>query len=220
MTVPSMVASPPYLHPMAIHRSYAASHKGLRNILGQFSLLAGRTDYGSPADVQRLKALGDEMFMLLTHHLHTENDHLLALLEQRVPGALQHNLRDHEELEVIQQDVADRLARLDGTQTALEGHAFHLAFTAFQGRYLGHIHHEEVVTEELLLKHFTEAELIANSERIVQQVEFPVLLASRQGASKNLERMARAAIVRPDEALRRADTGTMYPTEEQRSMGE
>jgi len=36
-----------------------------------------------------------------------------------------------------------------------------------------------VVTEELLLKHFTEAELVANSERIVQQVEFPVLLASR-----------------------------------------
>jgi len=163
---------------MAMHRSYAASHKGLRNILGQFSLLAGRTDYGSPADVQRLKALGDELFMLLTHHLHTENDHLLALLEQRVPGAAQHDLRDHEELEVIQQDVADRLARLDGTQTALEGHAFYLAFTAFQGRYLGHIHHEEVVTEELLLTHFTEAELIANSERIVQQVEFPVLLAS------------------------------------------
>jgi hypothetical protein len=47
-----------------------------------------------------------------------------------------------------------------------------------QGRYLGHIHHEEVVPEELLLKHFTEAELIANSERIAQQVEFPVLLAS------------------------------------------
>ena len=34
---------PHYLHPMAMHRSYAASHKGLRNILGQFSLLAGRT---------------------------------------------------------------------------------------------------------------------------------------------------------------------------------
>ncbi|HMQ77871.1 MAG TPA: DDE-type integrase/transposase/recombinase [Flavobacteriales bacterium] len=40
------------------------------------------------------------------------------------------------------------------------------------------------------------------------------------GASKNLERMARAAIIRPDEALRREDTGTKYPTEEQQSMGE
>ena len=40
------------------------------------------------------------------------------------------------------------------------------------------------------------------------------------GASKNLERMARAAIIRPDEALRREDTGSKYPTEEQQSMGE
>ena len=40
------------------------------------------------------------------------------------------------------------------------------------------------------------------------------------GASKNLERMARAAIIRPDEALRREDTGSKYPTEEKQSMGE
>lgn len=163
---------------MSKPRSYAASHKGLRNILGRFSLLAGRTDFGDPADVAQLKALGAEMFMLLTHHLHTENDHLLALLEQRVPGASQHDLQDHEELEVIQNEVAARLQALDGTQSAAEGHAFYLAFTAFQGRYLGHIHHEEVVTEELLLANFTEQELIDNSGRIVQSVEFPVLLAS------------------------------------------
>jgi hypothetical protein len=43
---------------------------------------------------------------------------------------------------------------------------------------------------------------------------------SLTGASKNLERMARAAIIRPDEALRGEDTGTKYPTEEHQSMGE
>ena len=37
-------------------------------------------------------------------------------------------------------------------------------------------------------------------------------------ASKNLERMARAAIVRSNEAPRSEDTGTKYPTEGQRSM--
>jgi hypothetical protein len=41
-----------------------------------------------------------------------------------------------------------------------------------------------------------------------------------EGTSKNLERMAHAAIVRSDEALRKEDTETKYPTEEQRSMTE
>ncbi len=42
----------------------------------------------------------------------------------------------------------------------------------------------------------------------------------RQGSSRNLERMSRMTIVRPDKARRRADTGTKYPTEEQRSMAD
>lgn len=47
-----------------------------------------------------------------------------------------------------------------------------------------------------------------------------VVQASLKGTSKNLERMARMSIVRPDKTRRRADTGTKYPTEEQRSMAE
>ena len=50
----------------------------------------------------------------------------------------------------------------------------------------------------------------------------PVLITncyvSLKGASKYLERMARVAILDPDEARRREDTGTKSPTEEQRSM--
>ena len=40
------------------------------------------------------------------------------------------------------------------------------------------------------------------------------------GGSKYLERMARAAIVRPDKAPRSKDTGTKYPAERQRGMAE
>ena len=54
----------------------------------------------------------------------------------------------------------------------------------------------------------------------LQRCNDPAVSSSEKGASKNLERMARAAIIRPDEALRREDTGSKYPTEEQQSMGE
>jgi hypothetical protein len=148
---------PPDRGPPATHRT-----RGSAPPLGQFSPLAGRVDYGSITHLQRLKALGDELFMLLTHQLHTEDTHLLTLVEQRVPGACARDFQDHAELELAQRADTDRLATLDDTQTPDEGHAFYLAFTDFHGRYLHlqDIYREQVVTEELLLQHFTDDELM------------------------------------------------------------
>lgn len=163
---------------MPREKPYAASHKGLRNALSQFSLLAGCTDPGDPGQVAHLRERGAELFTLMTHHLHTENRFLLSLLETRVAGGAAHDLADHAALEPVQTELAERLAAFDGTQTAEAGHDFYLAFTAFHGRYLGHIAHEERVTEPLLLAHFTDEELAATSAEIMKTVEPPVLLAS------------------------------------------
>ena len=118
------------------------------------------------------------MFFLLTHHLHTENDDLLKPLEDKVPGSSKHDLDDHERLEKIQTDIATQLSKLDGTQDDETGHLFYLSFTDFQSQYLAHILQEEMVTEPLLLANFTGEELKKNSMRIMQKVEFPVLLLS------------------------------------------
>jgi hypothetical protein len=163
---------------MEKEKSYAASHKGLRNILSKFSLLAGKTNYADIKQVEKLKKLGDDMFFLLTHHLHTENEDLLKPLEEKVPGASVHDLNDHERLEKIQTDIATQLSKLDGTQDEETGHLFYLSFTNFQSQYLEHILQEELVTENLLLDNFTGEELQKNSMRIMQKVEFPVLLLS------------------------------------------
>lgn len=163
---------------MTKEKSYAASHKGLRYLLSKFSHLAGRTNYSDIRQVEDLKRLGDEMFFLLTHHLQTENENLLKPLEEKVPGASKHDLDDHQRLEKIQNDLADQLSGLDGTQDEETGHLFYLSFTNFQSHYLEHILQEELVTEPLLLANFTGAELRENSARIMQKVEFPVLLLS------------------------------------------
>ncbi len=163
---------------MTKEKSYAASHKGLRNILSQFSLLAGKTDYSDNREIEKLKKLGDEMFFLLTHHLHTENEDLLKPLEERVHGASKHDLDDHVRLEKLQGTIALQLSKLDGKQEQETGHTFYLSFTGFHSQYLEHILQEELVTEKLLLDHFTAEELQENSMRIMQKVEFPVLLLS------------------------------------------
>jgi hemerythrin-like domain-containing protein len=163
---------------MQKHKSYAAPHKGLRNLLGQFSLLAGNTNFGALTEVQQLQKLGNELFFLLKHHLQTENEDLLAFIETKVPGAAKYDLQEHEQLEILQDDLEARLQGLDGSQTDEEGHQFYLDFTSFHGKYLEHIYQEEKVTEELLLKHFSTEELQENSARIMQKVDFTVLISS------------------------------------------
>jgi hypothetical protein len=192
---------------MKKEKSYAASHKGIRNLLSKFSLLAGKTNYSDMNQVMELKKLGDEMFFLLTHHLHTENDDLLKPLEERVPGSSKHDLEDHERLEEIQTEIANQLSGLDGTQDEESGHAFYLSFTGFQSRYLEHILREELVTERLLLANFTSEELRENSMRIMQKVEFPVLLLSMkyiipaQPEEENLKIMRAFKANAPEEAF-------------------
>ena len=147
------------------------------------------------------------MFFLLTHHLHTENDHLLKLLDQRVLGASQKDLDDHESLERAQHELEVTLAEFDGNQDEEVGHSFYLAFTRFHGRYLEHIFHEELVTEALLLGHFSAEELQENSMRIMQTVEFHVLLLSlkyivpAQSENENLRILRAFKTNAPKEAL-------------------
>lgn len=193
---------------MTKEKSYAASHKGLRNILSQFSLLAGKTNYANIQEVDKLKKLGDEMIFLLTHHLHTENDDLLRPLEARVKGASEHDLHDHERLEKIQADIALQLSNLDGTQDEETGHSFYLAFTNFHSQYLEHILQEELVTEKLLLDNFTAEELQENSMKIMQKVEFPVILMSlkyiipAQSLNENIKILTAFKTNAPAEALK------------------
>jgi hypothetical protein len=153
-------------------KTYDVPHKGLRNALSQMSLLAGRTDYSSPAEVHRLHQLGSRLFRILTIHAEDENGVTLAHLETRCPGCSRHDLDDHERIELAQQDLESRLDLLYAGVKAGEdmtgaGAGFYLAFTEFHGGYLGHTAEEERVTQPLLWQHFTDAELAAHRAQIM-----------------------------------------------------
>lgn len=161
---------------MATIRSFATPHKGLRNALGQFSLRLGYTDFSNSEQLAALKQLGGELFLLLNDHVHTENEYTLKHLEERIPGAGEHDLADHERLESVQEELQRRLENCDGTETPVFAHTFYLDFSQFHSAYLGHIFEEETVTELLLQQHFSDKELIAHRNAIMQRLEFPVLL--------------------------------------------
>lgn len=156
---------------MARIRSFATPHKGLRNVISKFSLRLGYTEFNNPTAIQALKELGDEMFKLLNDHVHTENDHTLRHLEERMPGASAHDRHDHEKLDAIQNELQMQVRKLTGKEPADEIHGLYLKFALFQSEYLEHINEEETVTEILLQKYFTDEELIQHRTEIMQKLE-------------------------------------------------
>lgn len=157
-------------------RSFAAPHKGLRNVIGKFSLCLGYTDFTDSRQLQPLKHLGNEMFTLLNDHVHTENEHTLKHLEEKVKGSSEHDKADHERLESIQNSLQQQLETFRGTESNDAIHSFYLNFSMFQSQYLEHIFEEETVTELLLQQHFSDEELVQHRIAIMKKLEFPMLL--------------------------------------------
>lgn len=157
-------------------RSFASPHKGLRNVMSQFSFRLGYTDFSDPSSLEALKKIGTEMFTLLNDHVHTENEHTLAQLEARIPGASAHDKHDHERLEKIQLSLEKQLDQFSENESPDDIHTYYLSFSKFHSEYLEHIYEEETVTELLLQKHFTDEEMIQSRISTMQRIKFPILL--------------------------------------------
>ena len=151
-------------------------HKGLRNALSILSLRIGVTDFGDADSVASLQGLADEVFLLLEDHALMEDTHVLARLEQRVPGSSRGDLSDHEVLEARVDELRRRLHGFDGTQDDEAGQGFLLEFTDFHADYLKHMLAEERITEPLVRDNFSDEELLADQVAISQEMPFEVLL--------------------------------------------
>ena len=144
----------------------------MRNALSQLSLLAGRTNYSDRQEVEKLYKLGDDVFYILTIHAADENDVTLAELEKRCPGSSHQDLKDHEQLDVLQDKLEQLLLKLytnagDGADSVKDGEEFYLLLSEFHARYLEHTAGEERVTQQMLWKHFSNEEFAWHRGKIM-----------------------------------------------------
>ena len=157
-------------------KSLDPPHKGLRNALGKLTLIAGKTDYSSLVDVEKLKQIAKEVFHLLKDHTATENKFILAPLEKLNPSFTQDYYADHEEIDHTEQDLFKRFLALNGEQTNDHGHQLYLDLCKFHSHYLEHINEEDVVLESEMQKQFTDEELIQHQIGIMGEMDFETLL--------------------------------------------
>lgn len=159
-------------------RSFDTPHKGIRKRLSDFSNLAGSIDYSNAADLDKLRLSGQELFAMLNLHVHTENEILLKALEDRCPGAAQHDISDHELIEMMQAEIETALDNLQVETAAGQAHDFYLSFSRFHSRYLQHIYDEETLTEKMLWENFTDEELLAIRGQILKSFSPEELMLS------------------------------------------
>jgi hypothetical protein len=153
-------------------KSYDVPHKGLRNALSQLQLLAGKTNYANQNEVEQLYKLGGDVFKILTIHAIDENEITLTELEERCSGCSQHDMEDHEQIQLIQDKLEKLLATIynnskEGQDVSEDGEEFYLAFSEFHGTYLEHTAEEERVTQPMLWKYFTDEELASHRGKIM-----------------------------------------------------
>lgn len=156
-------------------KTFEIPHKGLRNLLGQVSFLAGNTDFSDATQVARLHQLGRTLFQLLTEHARDEDEVLLAALEQRHPGATTANAEEHEMIEQEQAKLEQIFEELiaqarSGASVDALAEQFYLALNHFHSGYLMHMLGEEEETQRLLWKHFTDTELLELRGRIIARI--------------------------------------------------
>jgi len=151
---------------------FEAAHKGLRNVLSQFSFMLGRCDFDSSMDITKLHLLGKDLFMMLSSHANDENTLILAALEEKVPGSSKHDMDDHERLEHDQNAIEKMLNEIKELNSKGEdalgmGAELYMKFSKFYGEYLLHTVEEETDTQRLLWENFTDPELHAMRGKII-----------------------------------------------------
>ena len=155
---------------------FATAHKGLRNILCQFSSLLGTTDFTNQEELEKLNEMAVELFILLEDHVKVEEELILAPLEEKAPGTTIHDHGDHIKIERKQRLLQQKLIDLFEFPTQQKGYRLYLDFTRFQSKYLDHIYYEEVITEQHLSQNFENEELLNIRQSIIKSMSKEMLL--------------------------------------------
>lgn len=156
---------------------FAAPHKALRACFCKTLTRASNTDHTQAEQVQQLVAQCRELFSLLILHVTEENNVTLAQLDERAPGAGEHDRNDHEELERTQaglEEQLDQLEQADATAERLE--RLYDGLGKLFGMHLEHMHGEETLTQNMLYDHFTDAELDGMRMTIIKQMSFDQMM--------------------------------------------
>lgn len=150
-------------------------HKGLRCMLYETGLQLNQTDFADRNAVVSLSRQINDLLKAYEHHASIENNHILPLIQAQDPAMIEafesEHDHDHELGETLENHLKAVLTLAAGEAHAAAVKALHYAFYAFMAFNLEHMNREELVLNEVLWKHYTDAEIMQVIRELQQTMD-------------------------------------------------
>jgi hemerythrin-like domain-containing protein len=152
---------------------YAFIHKGLRSFMSETLMQVGRMDGGDDVDFDAAIAQTRALLRMCAAHIAHEEQFVHAALAQRAPGANEKLAAEHDEHRVqiaALGELVDRAARALPAQRADAAQTLYRALAHFVGENFLHMQVEESKHNAALWQAYSDAELVAIHDRLVDSL--------------------------------------------------
>lgn len=183
--------------------NYRWIHKAVRHQIIQVILRLSTTDWGDAGERDEVLDAVDRSLDSQIDHTRHEETYYHPMLESRAPGSTRLFSIQHKEIEEHIDRFKEEIAVLRNQAVVSEskGHEIYLTYCRFAADYLVHLDEEEAELKPLLLRHFSETELLELQSRIVADVspeEMQVILPNIAGALDRIELVAWLSQIQQD----------------------
>jgi hypothetical protein len=180
---------------------YLMIHKGIRALVTDALVRAGRMDAFDHDDTADVVARVRDLARLAESHAHHEERFIHPAMEARAPGSTRHVDEDHRtHRTALARLVAgcDAVERQSGAARAAAALELYRALALYVAKDLVHMHAEETENNAVLWATHTDAELVALTERLVaaippeQNAVFARWMASASAPAERAQLLANA----------------------------
>jgi hypothetical protein len=149
-------------------------HKGLRALLFETALRLQQTDFTNPEQTEPLLEQIQQTLDIFDKHANHEDQAILPVIHQYEPALVDAFEKEHEADHALAEKLRSLLDSFEKASTPAEqiniGHALLHAFTGFTSFNLDHMAKEETVLNERLWRYYSDAELMALSQKIIASI--------------------------------------------------
>jgi hypothetical protein len=154
---------------------YVSIHKGIRNLVGRFSMRAGATDWNDSEAVSKLHEEWTKTMLLLDSHQQHEDKFIHPLLNKISLGSHRGYEADHQlQLKALKNLDFHFKRLMNGNGSAGKkneiGLEFYRELNLFYSDFLRHLHREETEAERILNTLCLPEELTAMLEKLIGSI--------------------------------------------------
>lgn len=150
-------------------------HKAIRAGLFDLIVVVGSTDWGEPAEVDRVDHAWRRMYQLLTAHTAHEDRHILRILDAHDPIATESVGAQHPELDRWLGEIDDWVTTIVADPDDARGLALYRELSLFLADYLHHTHVEETEVMARVWERCTDEEIAATRAAFMADTDPAVL---------------------------------------------